>query len=136
MFNKQCEAFNRRLEIDVWINSDYWKGEGYNSWDGERVTPFLWKEDSGIGGGGCMFLVSSKISVIFCDNLNKFSLRFFYWHVIFLTGEIHNKENIFLTENLTSIFCLKVSRNTSHDNSRCFNLSSKYRFYLYCNLRR
>lgn len=58
----------------------------------------------------------------------------------FLTGEIHNTENIsyrdFYRNNLTSIFCLKVSRNTPHDNSRCFNLSSKYRFYLYCNLRR
>lgn len=134
MFNKQCEAFNRRLEIDVWINGDYWKGDGY-SWDVERVVPFYGRRIRG-WGGGCMFLVSFKISVIFCDNLNKFSLKFFYWHVIFLTGEIHNKEIIFLTENLTSIFCLKVSRNTSHDNSRCFNLSSKYRFYLYCNLRR
>lgn len=58
----------------------------------------------------------------------------------FLTGEIHNTENIsyrdFYRNNLASIFCLKVSRNTPHDNPRCFNLSSKYRFYLYCNLRR
>lgn len=59
----------------------------------------------------------------------------------FLTGEIHNTENIsyrdFYRNNLTSIFCFKVSRNTPHDNSRCFNLiSSKYRFYLYCNFRR
>lgn len=94
------------------------------------------EEEFGDGGGGCMFLVSSKISVIYCDNFNKFSLRFFIDMSSLLTGEIHNTENIFLTENLTSIFCLKVSRNTSHDNSRCFNLSSKYRFYLYCNLRR
>lgn len=58
----------------------------------------------------------------------------------FLTGEIHNTENIsyrdFYRNNLASIFCLKVSRNTPHDNPRCFNLSSKYRFYLYYNLRR
>lgn len=58
----------------------------------------------------------------------------------FLPGEIHNTENIsyrdFYRNNLASIFCLKVSRNTPHDNPRCFNLSSKYRFYLYCNLRR
>lgn len=86
-------------------------------------------------GGGCMFLVSFKIFVIFCDNLNKFSFKFFYWYVIFLIGEIYNKEIIFFIENFIFIFCLKVFWNILYDNLRCFNLLFKYRFYLYCNLR-
>lgn len=80
---------------------------------------YLFMEE-GFGDGGGVYVSSrfQNFRQFFVTILTNSISNFIIDMSFFLTGEIQNTEN------------------TSHDNSRCFNLSSKYRFYLYCNLRR